>query len=797
LLFLKGFLSVALLLGPTILMGGTLPLLAAWLERSSTEAGQRSARFYSVNSLGAVAGAALAGFWLVQSYGLMATLWITASANLVVGTLAVALGQPLEKPASDAGIGSLEAESHESETVRWAGVTVALTGAVSMGLEVLSSRALALIFGSSLQTFAVVLIAFILGIGLGSAWIASKRQSASSSARLVVVLLCLAAAWVSLLVFNIERWVDLYRLAHTGLARTTVGYVFHQFFATAMSVIVLGFPAALIGAVLPLMIRTVSVDGGHLGSKVGRLLTWNTLGAVVGTLFTGFILMPAVGLRNAFAVLSLALGAAALITALRRNSWLLGGLGALATCALAFSLFVFGGTSWRYVMSSGIFRVRETEFNPRLMPVRKEHMKIVFYEDAPDATVSVEEVDGIIAPASLGLRINGKPDAGTQLDMGTQYLVSHLPMLVKPDAKDVFVLGIGSGITAGALLDYPVNHVDLAENCEPVIRAARLFGDWNNHVIDDPRVTIWCEDARTVLKLRPNKYDVIITVPSNPWTAGIGSVFSKEYYELAASRLKPGGIVAQWFQTYETQDDIVRLVLRTFSSVFSHVEIWDSGSDLVLLGSMTPWSTGPDVFRKGFAIDRVREDLWMIDIQSPESLMAKQLASQRTGFAIASPGPIQSDMFPRLEYEAPLAFYIGSGTRMLDAYDERTRQQMLAPPEKTAALHSLPLVNAQTIFGSFSTINGELYGCLFGNSLGIGVPCAFQTPNAAPAPDSDGTLVSQASRAFASGDLEKAARLAAEARQRNPDDALAGYLSRVIEREGHLRSSSGAKVASR
>src|SRR5581483_9496277 len=212
---------------------------------------------------------------------------------------------------------------------------------------------------------------------------------------------------------------------------------------------------------------------------------------------------------------------------------------------------------------------------------------------------------------------------------------SHLPMLVKPDAKDVFVLGLGSGITAGALLDYPIEHIDVAENCEPVIRAAKLFDDWNNHMLESPRVRMWAEDARTVLKLRPQKYDVIITVPSNPWTAGIGSVFSREYYELAASRLKPDGIVAQWFQAYETQDDIVRLVLRTFSSVFPYVEIWDSGGDLVILGSQHPWKTGPEVFRKGFAIARARTDLWMIDIHSPEALMAKQLASQRTGFAIA------------------------------------------------------------------------------------------------------------------------------------------------------------------
>jgi spermidine synthase len=798
LLALKGALSAGLLLCPTILMGGTLPLMAAWLQRSSTDAGRRSARFYSVNSLGAVAGATLAGFWLVQDFGLVSTMRITALANLIVGGLAIWIGKNDEgkqERSSTEPAPATEPEVTAPQTLRWAGLIVAMTGGVSMGLEVLSSRALALIFGSSLQTFAVVLMAFILGIGLGSAWIASPRRKVSGE-RTIVLLLCVAAAWVVFLVFNIERWVDFYRIVHTGLSRTAVGYVFHQFFATGMSLLILGVPAALIGAVLPLMIRAVSNEGAPLGAKVGSLLTWNTLGAVVGTLSTGFILMPKLGLRNAFGVLALTLAFVGLVVAWRRG-WRAGMTGAFGICLLAGSLFVFGGEGWRHVMSSGVFRIRETAFEPSLMSLRKDHIKIKFYEDSPDATVSVEEVDGIIGMASLGLRINGKPDAGTLADMGTQLLVSHLPMLIKPDAKDVFVLGLGSGISAGALLAYPVERIDVAENCEPVVRAARLFEDWNYHVLDNPRTHMWTEDARTVLKLRPQLYDVIITVPSNPWTAGIGSVFSKEYYELAARRLKPGGIVAQWFQVYEMQDDVVQLVLRTFRSVFPFVEIWDSGGDIILLGSMQPWQTGPEAFRQGFAIDRVRTDMWMIDIHSPEALLAKQLASQRTGFAIAADGAIQSDMFPILEYAAPKAFYIGAGTRMLDRYDERTWQQLLAPPGKSAVLHSLPNWNAQVIFSTFSTINGELFGCVFGTPLGKGVPCAFDTPLPAPAPASSGSVLDQAEQAIAVGNLDLAAQYVSLGLNVNPQSSQGAYLARVVKREQQLRQMAVEKRASR
>jgi spermidine synthase len=800
LLLLKAGLSAALLLGPTILMGGTLPLLAAWLQKSSADAGRRSARFYSINSLGAVAGSALAGFWLVQNLGMIAALQMTALVNVIIGSVAVLLGrQAMPDQGRGAGPGRAGLETSSPETLRWAGLIVALTGGISLGLEVLCSRSLALIFGSSLQSFAIVLMAFILGIGLGSAWIASSRRRGTSSERLIVLLLCAAAAWVALLVFNIERWVDFYRIARVGLGRNHTGYVYHQLLVTGISLVVLGAPAACIGAVLPLMIRVVSREGTLLGARVGALLTWNTLGAVLGTLLTGFVLMPGVGLRNAFAILALTLAVLALFIAWRR-AWTAGVGAAAGASLLAGCLFVFGDEGWRHVMSSGVFRAREAEFDPTTMPLRKQHIKILFYEDAPDATVTVEQGDGLGAPADLGLRINGKPDASTRVDLSTQLLVAHLPMLARPGAKDVFVLGLGSGVSAGALLAYPVEHIEVAENCEPVIRAGQYFRDWNRGALDDPRVRVWHEDARTVLKLRPQLYDVIITQPSNPWTVGVGSVFSREYYKLAARRLKPGGIVAQWFHVYEMHDGIVGLVLRTFASVFPFVEVWDTAEgDIVMLGSGQPWATGPATFRQSFALEGVRADLAAIGIRSPEALLVRQLASQRTGCAIVgAEGPVQTDLFPVLEYAAPEAFYIGTRSRMLSQFDERTRQQWLAPAEKRALLQALPREEVQSVFASFTGVNQELLDCIRTAGGNAGVPCIFETNSAAmtmPAPSGGGATselpLSQAVLALNAGDLEQAEQLAALASKQRSGDFQAEYVARVIARERQLQQIAG------
>lgn len=844
LLVLKAALSLALLIVPTILMGGTLPLLAVFLQRSSLEGGRQSARFYSINSLGAVSGAAIAGFYLVQNWGMVASLQLTALVNACIAAAAMLLSRTVDpKEAGERRAVTPLVLKSEAVALRWAGLLVALTGGISMGLEVLASRSMAMLFGSSLQSFAVVLICFILGISIGSAVVASPRWRGLQASRPVTILLVAAALWIGLLVIRIESWVEIYRVLRSGLARSTTGYVFHQFLAVGIAMVVLGIPAALIGAVLPLLIRGVSGHGARLGEQVGRLLTWNTVGAVGGVLVTGFLIMPRLGLRNAFLFLALGLAIAGMVASRQAQlSRLMKCSGAVS--ALLVILMYVGNDGWRHVMSSGAFRARETEVSHEAMKLRKAHVKILFYEDAPDATVDVEQGDGIGAPADVGLRLNGKADASSRIDLCTQLLLGHIPMAACPDAKDVFVLGLGSGITGRAVLAHPVERLVIAENCEPVVRAARYFNEWNGGVLTNPATRIWMEDARTILKLSPKKYDVIISQPSNPWMAGVGSVFSREFYGLAASRLKDGGVMAQWFHVYDMHDGIVNLVLRTFGAVFPHMEIWDSGSgDLILLGSLKAWPSEPSIYRKLFSRPSARRDLEMVGISSPEALWARQLASQNTAFAIAGPGPIQSDFFPTLEYEAPRAFYLGATARDLTQFDERTWQSELAPIEKQRTLASLDECTLRALFEKFSTINDELrshiaWRCSSGTAPGTGPrptgPCLFNRTAAEPATvaipsdvneevrrlliasadfqrggearnqaintvlallqsygaTSDwavGHYASLAVRAsIASGDVRRAGEILSLARRLRPEDAQLGYLQRVVEGKSEM-----------
>jgi hypothetical protein len=222
---------------------------------------------------------------------------------------------------------------------------------------------------------------------------------------------------------------------------------------------------------------------------------------------------------------------------------------------------------------------------------------------------------------------------------------------------------------------------------------------------------------------------------------GIGSVFSKEFYNLAANRLKTGGIMTQWFHLYEMDDDTMNLVLRTFASVYPYMEIWDVGDrDIVILGSRQPWKTGPEIYQKAFDLPQPNNDLTGIGLLSPRTVLARQLASQKTAFAIPGPGPVQSDDAPILEYDAPKAFYLSSGATSFENYDERTWQIGLAPLEKNKILAALSLDDLAPLFGkSYGSGNPQLESFLdnrfqghvglmaFGNQI---MQCIFQDTNA-------------------------------------------------------------------
>ena len=273
----------------------------------------------------------------------------------------------------------------------------------------------------------------------------------------------------------------------------------------------------------------------------------------------------------------------------------------------------------------------------------------------------------------LNLRINAKPDASTTGDMATQLLLGHVPMLLRPESERALVIGLGSGVTCGAVVCHPtLRHLDAVEILPEVVAAAGLFASRNDHVLEDRRLKLVVDDAKSFLQLSKETYDVIISEPSNPWMSGVAGVFSREFYQSCRSHLRPDGLMVQWIHLYENNDAVLDLVMRTFGSVFPSLSVWQSRPlDLILVGAGQPPTINFEAMATRLAEPRVRADLDRIGITRLPVLLSRQvIAAENGALASAREGPAESDLHPVLEYAAARAFFIHENAEGWRNFDE-------------------------------------------------------------------------------------------------------------------------------
>jgi spermidine synthase len=299
------------------------------------------------------------------------------------------------------------------------------------------------------------------------------------------------------------------------------------------------------------------------------------------------------------------------------------------------------GIYWRYYLARGGLAERPQAEN------------VVFYRDGPTGTIAVVDV----GPRRT-LRVNGKTDASDGVDMRTQVLLAHIPLLVHPDPRHAMILGLGSGITAGSAATHALERIDVVEIEPAVAHASRYFDAVNGEPLKRPAVRLVFADGRNFLATTPVRYDVIVSEPSNPWIAGVASLFSAEFFEIARARLRPGGLMAQWLQGYSLTPDDFAMIVRTFRSVFPSMSIWYLGhNDFLLLGAPAGRSLDLDRLRAGLAIRAVRDDLARVGIRTwPELLGLVALAPADVAAAVAA-GEINDDDRLPLEFRAPRALY--------------------------------------------------------------------------------------------------------------------------------------------
>ncbi len=665
--FTRFFVAFFFLLLPTSAMGGTLPALGRLLARVEN-AGKTLALLYAINTIGAVAGTLASGFWVIPSLGLRATMWSMVLINLAVALSATLLAWRISRHSSAnrdnvREVSQLRAREAAGQP---AALPIALSratyrlvlwaffasGGIALALEVLWARSLLLIFGSTVYAFTSMLAVFLFGLFLGSVLLGLVIDRIDHPV-LVLGLVEAAAGFLTLLSVS---WVNLLpSLFIDGFLLLGVQWRSWLALKFLISAIVLLPVSIFFGAAFPLVTRMQVTKQERLGSQVGVLYSFNTMGAITGALLAGFVLLPALGLQRslmAAALCAIVVGALLTLTIEAGGSFRTRLLLSLSLAATGL-LTAWTTPTWnRTLLSAGVY------FLPRAyisadgtQNILKEaigDLRVLTYLEGTTETAAV-----IQTPRNRLFVVDGKVEATTgPVDMRLQRLQGHLPMLFAPRMDRALNIGLGCGITLGSLKVYPLKELKCVELEKNILGAARFFAAQNRDVLDDPRLKIILNDGRNHILLTDEKYDVITSDPFEPLIAGAASLYTEDHFTNGKTRLTPGGIFCQFLPLYQLSLDDYRMIVRSFCHSFPHVTLWYTGTDTVLMGSETPHKTTLDELERRMALPGVKESLEEIGISNAVQLL-QTFVMDPSILPEVKNGPINSDNHPHIEFSAP------------------------------------------------------------------------------------------------------------------------------------------------
>ena len=685
--------AAIVLLVPTFFMGGTLPVLARGVARYSTELGARFARLYWVNTTGAVAGTLAAGFLFLPALGMRLTIFAAVTLNVAAGLLALGLSRSKQtridhaltasspaKPKSPEALGARESAASRSRLqTRFFLTCFAAVGATAMAYEIGWTRLLATQLGSSTYAFTLMLATFLAGIALGSALFELLGKAAASEMTFAwTQALTAITALAALAFFNQLPDVLPSILGANQDSFDTV--VLAQFAVSALAMlptaIVFGFNFPAVTKLIAATSRTNASSGETSanseasgdGAIVGLAYCSNTLGAIVGAIAAGFWLLPKLGsfhllaataVANAGLAAVLSLGALFSKSSRSPRSLVFRFAGVVVSIALVLAAIGVGFTRYFYdpaVQTFNTLLYWNAEEKPLPLEMRqKAHMvDVVYWADGLNATISVGRTDNILA-----LRTNGKVDASNN-DITTQLMLGHIGAIAHRAPRRVLVIGFGAGMTLSALARYPeIERLDCVEIEPDVVRAAPLLSPLNRDVLKDPRVRMIYDDGRNFLLTTHEQYDLIVSEPSNPWIAGIASLFTREFYRGAQEHLAPGGIFVQWVHCYSLYPSDLKMVFATFLSEFHGATLWHGVKSDLLLVAPTP--SAPTILENIQALwpsPRLHDDFDWMGIEKPEGLFGFYMLDDAGLRTFAATGQINTDDRTLLEYSAPRSLLI-------------------------------------------------------------------------------------------------------------------------------------------
>ncbi|MEE2712640.1 MAG: fused MFS/spermidine synthase [Planctomycetota bacterium] len=628
------------LLVPTTCMGGTLPVLSLYLVRSLKRSGATIGSLYAVNTVGAVAGCLVTGFFLIEWLGLSATLMLAAFINLAVGVLALTKGRgdvPVvveEEEVGDAGDSGAPVSPTQ---MRLALIVFAISGFAALSLEVLWTRSLMFWVHIDTWAFTAMLSAFLTGIALGSfvmARLLSRVRRPLLALGLLEALIGVsAAATVPLLgalsgAFEAGTDTDTFGTGLTSHIMQKLGQCFFVMLA----------PTVLMGAAFPLVSHIYVQAHRKVGEGTGTLYALNTVGAIVGSLAAGFILIPVVGIQQSILLVAAVYGVLGVVvlwhaTSTRRRPFAAGvSLLVPVTCVLCAVMWDAPD-----LVTRGPWAAREDigEFEIR------------YYNEGPDATLAVVEKQ---ANAVRLLTINGVTTAiDNYMDMQVHRMLSHLPLLIHEDPKTVLVVGFGMGSTAWGCLQHPVDRVDVVELLRAEKKAAPFFEHVNHGVIDQPRLNFIVADGRNYILASRKKYDVISFNAIHPRFSS--NLYTKDFYELCSQRLNPGGIVCAWMTQNALTGAEWDMLCRSMTEVYPHVSLWYCNPEhYCLLASDRPMRVDWETFVERMERPGVLADLAESHLDDARALVTRFLMGDGVLKRHLGDGPVNTDDKPLIEF---------------------------------------------------------------------------------------------------------------------------------------------------
>jgi len=726
------FFSAIALIIPTSLMGGTLPVLSRFMSDRPMSLRKHLSFLYGINTLGAVLGAAAAGFLLLRFYSASATLSIAIATNLMIGIVSVLIrdwtpqvgeGAPLaedapaaergevppavEKEPSAAAEPSVQIDDVESlleqkaeDRFRFGLVVwgIGVSGFCALGYEVLWTRILAVVVGASVYSFTTMLIAFLTGIALGSGayalWAKLLTKSETDVHRsisgfgIVQILIGITALLATIYLRDLPAQVARLHAYFLGIKTGFFGTWVWSSFLLACSYMFV--PAFFMGLAFPMAGRIHAEYRKIVGRAVGEVLAYNTVGAILGVAVAAMGLIYLVGIERSLQMLIVVNIGFGLLVFFSRKKTRLVGWGA---AALALALIIFLGanrTSLRIWDQKyfAVFRSNQLEAfsSPDRIRDAMENTQVLYYGEGSESIVSSIKVKG----GEQSFITNGRVEASSHLQgQQNMFALSHLPMLLHKEPKKVLVIGLGAGMSLGAISVHPGLEELLLVELEPkVLGVARTFGPYNHKVLDNPKLKIIFNDGRNYLLTTQKKFDVITADPIHPWFRGAGYLYTSEYFKLAAGHLLPGGILCQWLPIYELSTADLKSIVKTFNQHFKYTMLFLTHYDAELVGSNAPILVDEERLDRRISHTAISADLKRVMMGSADDMLSYFLMGTSGMREFGKDGVVNTDENLYLEFSAPFSIgknqVMGANVTALLGHQESILPYLVSPADARA-----------------------------------------------------------------------------------------------------------------